>query len=153
MTQEGQTVAAAYGLVVTTADDNITADDDVSLREAIQYALTTEGLVNPTITFADDLVGTTITLTGALEQITKSMTIAGTNLAGDDLNITINGNGFQIFNINDGTDEAITVTLDSLTLTGGASLDNDGGAIYNAEALVISDCTFTYNTAARGGAI
>ncbi len=57
----------------------------------------------------------------------------------------------RIFNIDDSSPAARVVTLNELTLSGGDA--NDGGAIFNAEDLRITNSTISGNTARVGGGI
>ena len=140
--------------VVTTLDDppEFGTDGQVSLREAILAANTNmqigdapagevggAGGVTDTITFANSLAGSTLTLLSGVLSIT------------DDLNIT--GLGSSQFTI-DAQDEtgifdvsgAITVSLSGLTLRNGFAID--GGAIHNQDAnLTLDHVVLSGNTA------
>ena len=119
-----------------------------------------------TITFDPMVFGTqqTIALASQLPTITADLTITGpgqTLLTLDAGNGTDNlpgtGDGFRIFNINDGTGDLIDVTLTGLTLSGGdysvISPGNGGGAIFSRENLTIVSSTISGNSAVRGGGI
>ncbi|MCF0234871.1 MAG: hypothetical protein HUK22_07845, partial [Thermoguttaceae bacterium] len=99
-----------------------------------------------TIRFADTLAGSTIAMGGSEIVLNKSVTID----AGD-LNITIDArNRSRIFSVNSGCE----VALNGLTLSrGSASGEDNGGAIYNAGALTVTNTMFTGNSANSGGAI
>ncbi|MCL2304520.1 MAG: PKD domain-containing protein [Planctomycetaceae bacterium] len=133
------------GIIVTTLpppQEGIIVDtlDDLSLREAIALA----DSENNVITFAKEIYGGTIILTGGELYIDKDIIIDG---AGAD--ITIDANGLsRVFNIAFGT----TVTLVGLTLIGGLTTGN-GGGILNAGMLTLIDCTITGNEAKRGGGV
>jgi hypothetical protein len=140
---DGETV------VVEQAEFTVTNTDDSgegSLRSAIAQTNNTEGA--DTITFADDLSGQTITLTSGQLEITDELTING--LGADQLTIDADGNS-RIFNIDDGEDSAIAVTLEGLTITGGTA--EDGGGILNREDLTLSNSTVSGNSANSGGGI
>ena len=166
----------SQGLEVSTAFDIIDSDlttGDISLREAILLANLNPG--PDTITFSS-LFNTaqTIALGSQLPTITDDLTITGPGAAlltidaggGDDGTIG-NGDGFRIFNIDNGDlVDRIDVTISGLTITGGDGDDmggplpdtaGRGGAIRNAERLTIMDSVITGNAAAGdfgyGGAI
>ena len=132
-------------ITVTSADDS----GDGSLRDAIAQANDSEGTID-TIEFDGDLNGETIVLTSGELAITDPLIITG---LGDD-QLTIDGNdNSRIFNVNDGTDNTIEVSIDGLTLTGG-NTEGSGAAISNRETLTISDLTISENFAeVNGGAI
>jgi predicted outer membrane repeat protein len=144
-------------LTVNSLADNTTAADGlVTLREAIiasnNDALTDLGETGSdvdTIQFSPGLTGT-ITLAGAAElSITDAVIVNGPGAA----NLTINGaNASRIFNI---TDDAVDVTLNGMTLTGGNAGANAGGAISsNALGLLtVNNSVITGNTAKAGGGI
>ncbi len=116
-----------------------------SLRDAILLA--NANGVEDTITFSPALGGTTISLTTGELVISEELIIDGSSVS----SLTIDGNdNSRIFEIDDGTDNTITVEIMGLTLTGGnpSSDDNEGngGAIFNQENLTISDSTVTGNT-------
>ena len=77
-----------------------------------------------TVTFAANVAGQTITLTGSEIVLDKNLTIDG--------NITIDGNAnSRIFNVSSGA----TVVLKDLTVTNGIA--NNGGGIYNQGTLTL----------------
>jgi len=80
------------GLIVTTLDDVVLADGEVSLREAILTANAAPGF--DSITFADDLRGGTITLTEGDLVITDDLAIDGDPLDGGPNGITVDGGLF-----------------------------------------------------------
>jgi fibronectin-binding autotransporter adhesin len=117
------------------------ADSGVgSLRFAATY--TTNGQV---ITFAPDLDGDTILLTGGLLQVNLNLTIDGSALP-DGIVIDGNQNG-QVFNVGS---NSISIFND-LTIAGGSS--SYGGAIGNSGTLTLNECTVAGSTAYAGGAI
>jgi len=111
-------------ITVTSLDDNLFADGEVTLREAIVAANTdasvdgsTAGSGADTIEFAAALSGETITL-GAELAITEALTIDATALTD---NVTIDANNAsRIFNITAATGN---FTFAGLTLTGGLTTD------------------------------
>jgi len=118
-----------------------------SLRQALADA---DAPGADTIVFQPGLTGT-ITLSGQLN-VNDSVTITGPG-AGV---LTISGNNnSRIFEIDNGTNTSIDVTISGLTLTQGNSGVLDGGAIRVAnEALTLRGVVITGNTAGgvvRGG--
>lgn len=99
-----------------------------------------------TLTFASNLSGATILLTNGEILLSNNITIDGSSLSNG---ITFNGNSSsRIFEV---TSNA-TVTLNSLTITGGSdTTGNGGGGILNAGTLNINDSTFSGNSSADGG--
>jgi len=93
----------------------------LSLREAI--GVINDGTVSETrITFDDSIAGGQIDLSGDLA-ITASMDIDG-GTAG----MTVAGNGSdRVFTIDGGATTSISVSLDTLTITGGGSVNRGGG--------------------------
>ena len=163
-------------VVNSTVDGPVNLNDSVvTLRDAIEAA-NNDALVAPggetgsgtdTITFDTSVFSgaQTINLTSQLPTITDSLTItgAGANLltidAGNGTDDEFDtGDGFRIFNINDGDNgNQIDVTLSGLTLTGGdpSITDNsaDGGAILNREILLLSGSVVSGNASLDGGGI
>ncbi len=147
----------AHGTIVTTFTDeddgSLGGGTGISLREAVKYST-----AGTTITFHPALSGQTIRLTLGQITIGQALTIDGSALS---VPITISGdktaNGktpddTQIFRIYDQI-----VTLDSLTISGGASYSNSisGGAIYavgHSVALTVHRCTFSGNHFVTDGA-
>ncbi|MCF0233734.1 MAG: hypothetical protein HUK22_01995, partial [Thermoguttaceae bacterium] len=141
--------AGYYMGAVAAWTETIARPTVVVVEEATEAALVeaVDGVAEGgTILFADSLADSTITLSGTQIKINKSVTID----AGD-LNITIDAaQKSRIFNIG-GESE---VALCGLTLTGGNSPLGNGGAIFNfADALTLTNMTFTGNYAEAGGAI
>ncbi len=127
--------------VVTTKLDVVDPGDGViSLREAIQAAEAGE-----TITFDASLKGQTITLNGTELAITKGITIDASTLwdAENDVpGLTLNAGGkSRVFNASGGTEEN-PVELIGLSIVGGYSSGNGGGA-YLQGASILRDCYFT----------
>ena len=127
---------------------------DLSLREAIELANAFPGA--DTINFAAALSGGTILLDDLLGEmtITDAVTIDATALAsgltidaGNGTDNTFNtGDGYRIFNIDDGTASQIDVQLRGLTLTGG-DVTGFGGAILSRENLTLTSSTLSGNAA------
>ena len=151
--------------IVTTLDDTINAGDGkVSLREAIQSA-NIDPDVNPitfdATLFADD-GAQTMTLAGGEFAITTAMTITG---PGTNELIIDAGNNSRVFNVGD-TDadiaKALKVSISKLQLTKGKADDgaaangpgDNGGAIFNAEDLTLSEVKVDASNATNlGGAV
>ena len=137
-----------------------------SLRQAILDAndiSTNPGADN--ITFADDLTGQTILLTGGELSITDDLTIDG-DLDNDGIpDITIDGNQqSRIFNVDDGDTIANqNVTVEGLEITGGNATTTDdlgfadGGGIRSVENLTVRNSIVSGNSMTgdygRGGGI
>jgi CSLREA domain-containing protein len=138
-------------VVTTTADeDNGNSEPNngtgTSLREAVNYANAPGGM--RTITFSPNLfIGGPATLTLTGQVFVANLT--GTNIINGPgaRQLTIDGNGSRIFQMNDGAME-----LNGITFTRGGG--NEGGAIRSHATLIVNDCVFTNNTTmSRGGAI
>jgi PKD repeat protein len=130
----GPTITVLPLLVTNSADSG-----PGTLRSAIANA--TSGAV---ITFDPSLSGATITLSNTLT-INTNLTIDASALPGG---LQINGKGsVQIFNVASN----ITVFLNSLTITNGYSINNNGGGIENAGTLTLTSCTLSENSADGGG--
>ena len=131
--------------VVTTNLDTVDFRDNlVSLREAV--LCTTKGGV---ITFASSLAGKKIRLGNSQIEICEGVTIDASGIGG----ITIDAHwGSRAFYVSGGTEE-YPVELIGITVSGG--YDENGGAIYKKNGtLILTDCTFTENSAdTNGGAI
>jgi predicted outer membrane repeat protein len=147
-------VAITVDLATDVADGNLTPGH-VSLRNAINFTNATLGGTD-TINFAPALNGQTITLSLGQLPITDALFING---PGASL-LTINANSAsRIFNINDGTANAIPVTISGLTLTGGLTTGSgavaSGGAIQMApENVTLNNVVLSANSSATyGGAI
>src|SRR5438132_3988281 len=155
-------------LTVNTLADQTTADNFLSLREAVGVvdAGSTAGLSsaelaqisgtlgsNDTIQFRLPSGPQTITLTGALD-ITNPVTVKGTGAG----SLTISGNNLdrvfvvgQIFLQN----LALGVAISDLTVSGGSAvsgINHDyGGGLLNFGTLTVSNVTFSGNAAGSGG--
>ena len=127
--------ADAATFTVTTDADSGTG----SFREALTSANGTTG--TDTIAFsAFFATARTITFASPLPAIGDDLAIIGPGSA----LLTISGNSqFQILNVQANRRAAIS----NLKFVGGKVVDSPGGAIVNAGFLLISDCSFTNNTA------
>ena len=143
-------------LVVTTSDDELDAfnPDDMSLREAI--ALVHEIPIGTlgTVTFDPKLAGHTISLDPALGQFLISRGIVIEGLGAGETIIDAQSNS-RIFDIFDPNRFIPLVRLEKLTLTGGDSGPENGGAVRNRGAYVeIIESTLKGNSSNNlGGAI
>lgn len=154
----GQTPPPAYAasFVVNTLSDNTTDDAFCTLREAI-LAANNDGSYNgncgpasngnDTITFS---VGGTIALGSTLPAIVSgegALTIDGGSI------IISGNNSVGVMIVNSG----VTLTLNNLTIANGTGADcggfNCGGGIYNSGLLLITNSTFSGNSAGDGGGI
>jgi predicted outer membrane repeat protein len=159
-------------LVVNSTADNTTADNVLTLREAIAYVDGTLGRSltagesaqissttgpNDVIQFGLPSGPQTITLTGGALDITAAVAINGPSAS----NLTINGNNAdRVFIVGHDYSQnlSLQVSINGLTITGGlavASGKNYGGGLLNFGTLSLSNDTFTSNTAGNdgGGAI
>ena len=126
-------------------DGNLNADD-LSLREAIRYSQDGD-----TVSFDPSLKDEVVSLTLGGIRIDKNLTVQGF----EDSQLTIDANNqSRIFVVSDRSGSSLkNVTLNNLTLTGGNSGDNDGGAISSVENLTINNSVITGNSANAGGGI
>ena len=109
-----------------------------SLRQTIASAASGD-----TIEFASTLTGDTITLTSGSITISQNLTIDGLGAS----NLTVSGdNSSTVFSIAANA----TVSISSLTITGGKA-SASGGGIINHGTLTINECTITGNTATQNG--
>ncbi|MEX0800109.1 MAG: choice-of-anchor Q domain-containing protein [Dehalococcoidia bacterium] len=150
--------ASAATITVTTTDDELNADGDCSLREAIQAANTDSAVDACTAGAGDDIID--------LPAGTYTLTIAGAgedaNATGDldiFLNVTINGTGAAT-TIIDGNDldrvfhnaGGGAVQMTGLTIqNGNAPSPNSGGGILNVGTLTLDDSAVSGNTAFQSG--
>src|SRR5262245_12120569 len=150
---EDRCLLAAF--VVTTIADEAdgTADPGVGAGTSLREAITSANANGEADTITFDTAGVfatkeTITLTLGELPITDAVSITGTGAA----NLTISGNNAsRIFNISDSTAALIEVKIVALTLTGG--FEGSGGAIGNAESLIMRDLLLTDNHANNGNFI
>ena len=145
-------------MVVNTLDDELNADGDCSLREAVEAANTNlavdacpagEAEAMDSIGFA---VNGTITLAQAITLNNGGPVEVVGNLDADDQpTITLDGGGTT--RILEVAYSNHPVRLENLTITNG-SANNGGGIFVDGDLLEIHHCTFTNNQAAGyGGAI
>jgi predicted outer membrane repeat protein len=99
------------------------------------------------ITFAANLSGQTIGLTGGGIMVSNNLIVDGSALGGG---VAISGgNVSRIFNIG----ASGNLTLDSLTLRNANGGGGDGGAILSVGTATLNACTLTANSTGSGGAI
>lgn len=158
MTNEGGTATATMGLStidtgfeVTSLEDNLVADGELTLREAVRNA-NAEPDAN-IITFADDIAGGTIDLTEGQLEITSSLTIEGQSVTIDqktDHSRVLEINGSE-------ANSAIVVHLDELTITGGDSsyggFESGGGIKLHDAALNLTDSRVSENKSIYGAGL
>ncbi len=140
-------------ITVTTELDVVDAGDGLtSLREAIDTANAEPDPDDIVFDFGHDGPAVIRLEQGELE-ITAAVTITGdgpdllTIDAGDGTdNIFGTGDGYRIFNVDDGTANLINVQISGVTLTGG-DVDGYGGAISNREYLAIVRSAISDNSA------
>jgi hypothetical protein len=120
------------------------------VTDCSEYGLDAALFSGGTLTFNCGGNGATATITVSAQKVIRSnTTIDGAN------KITISGGGTtRIFNVTAGT----YLGLANLTLSNGTALESclyngQGGAIYNAGTLSVTNVSFTGNVACRGGAI
>lgn len=143
---EGRRVPAV--ITVTSADDNMTVNGMVTLREAIAAANTdtsidgsVAGKGADVILFAPSVLGKTITLGGSPLSILSPVQI---NAPGEG-QITISGNGAsQVLQVEAGG----KATLTGLSITKGSAFR--GGGIANAGTLTLTLCRIADNQAVKG---
>ena len=143
----GTKALAATSYTVTTLSDtagSCSGSNCTTLRAAIVAANSSAG---NSITFAE--LSGTITLNSGLPAITQSMTITGPGVGV----LTVSGNNtYQILNI---SSSSATVAISGLTFANGSSLhatNGGGGAINSAGKLIVTNVTFSGNTAGGGSA-
>jgi CSLREA domain-containing protein len=150
--------ARAAGLTVTTLDDELNADGDCSLREAIQAANTDTAVdACPPGSGVDSIsVPTgTITLSSQLPAVSSTLTITGSGAANTILQANANPNTatYRILEVT----SSGNLTLEGMTMRHGVcngSCSGLGGAIYNLGPLTVTNSTLSNNSAANyGGAI
>ena len=152
---EQRRVLTSY--IVDTLVDSVAADGLISLREAIGAANSNAAFgdapagqaapgVSDTISFAPELSGRVLTLSGGVLSISDALTIYDTN----DSPIIIDGDANQqVFSI----DNSATVSISDVTIRDGSA--TLGGAILvNAGSqLSVSNAVLQNNFAGQGGAI
>ncbi|XQQ05829.1 MAG: DUF4347 domain-containing protein [Leptolyngbya sp. IPPAS B-1204] len=137
---------AAFNYSSTLASFTVSNTNDSgagSLRQAILDANAAAGADTINVTTTG-----TITLTTGELTITDSVSINGNG-------ITISGNNAsRVFNIDDGTAVAKTVSLDRVTITGGNTGGiSSGSGIFNGENLTVNNSTISNNSSFQGGGI
>ena len=121
-----------------------------SLRNAINQANANPG--QDMVLFNPDLMGT-IGLTSGTLAVTDPVGIFGPQRTQDQLLTIAADQTFRVFNINDGTNALIDVTIDCLRITNGGGVSN-GAGIFNREDLLLKGSIISGNTATNvGGAI
>jgi CSLREA domain-containing protein len=149
----GTPTANAATISVNTSADELNADGDCSLREAITAANTNTavdacpaGQPAPTVDVIGFSVTGTITLTSGQLTITDDLTIDGPGAT----NLTISGNNATRVLVVGG---GVTLTLEGVTVADGSA--SEGGGIQNlpGAALTVTNSTFFGNSATAGGAI
>ena len=131
--------------VVTTALDVVDATDGlVSLREAVEVYAN----AGDTITFAPELKGATITLSGEELTVTKSITIDASTLYDTETNTpgaTIDADGkSRVFYV-DSSVGAVAIT--GLSMINGYTTDRGGALCSDAELTSITNCIVRDNVA------
>jgi CSLREA domain-containing protein len=157
----GTSPALAAGLTVTTLDDELNADGDCSLREAITAANTDIAVDASTAGAGADSISVpagTITLGSELPAVSTTLTITGNGAANTILQANANPDTatYRVLLVT----PSGNLTLEGLTVRHGrcdfsCSLDPiRGGAIYNdSGTLIVANSTFSGNSASAGGAI
>ena len=137
-------------VVSTNSDvvDNDFSAGQLSLREVINFA--NEKLGPDEITFDQALSGLVITLGGSQLEITDTLTIDASGLAGG---ITIDADGrSRVFQF--ASSDARDFEIVSLTITGGSTTGSDDGAgilFDSTGTLSVTNSTLSGNTAVRDG--
>ena len=134
--------------IVTTLDDEDDGDlsaNDISLREAIL-----ESNPGDSIVFDSSLSGGKITLTLGELTVDKSLNING--LGADKLTIDADNNS-RVFNVDNGSDANLDVTIAKLTISGGNADEQSGGGINNHENLIVNQSIISGNLAGFGGGV
>jgi predicted outer membrane repeat protein len=130
---EGRNLLSTY--TVDHLADDMAGD---GLNGSLRYCIT-NAIDGDTITFG---VTDTINLTGALPNLTHSISLEG---PGADL-MTVRrntGGDYRIFRVASG----MMVSIDGLTIANGYALYDDGGGIYNQGTLTVSNSTISGNSA------
>jgi predicted outer membrane repeat protein len=155
-------------LLVNSTADNTTADNFLTLREAIEVVNGTLGRAltpaeqaqitgtlgpNDAIQFNLPAGPQTITLTAGALSITQPVAINGPGAS----NLTINGNNADrvfIVGYNYSQNLSLNVSINGLTITGGSATvsgKNYGGGLLNFGTLTLNNDTFTGNSAGSSG--
>jgi len=157
-------VVYAASITVNTTDDELNADGDCSLREAIVAANTNtavdgcpagsgaDTIVLPAGTYVLTIAGTDedAASTGDLD-ITQSLTIDGA----DESTTIVDGNATdRVFELDPDGMGSVAVSFSSLTITNGDAGADRGGGIFNHGAtLTLDNCVLSANTAESGGGL
>ena len=145
--------AVEAGLLVTTAADEIKADNKLSLREALQLANGASLSSAPiSIGFSSLLAGETIRLASSGQlNIGNSVQLLG---PGAEL-LAIDARGAsRVFNIDDGLNTQFkNVEIVGLTIRNGLASSADGGGIYSSENLTLRSVIVTGNKGQAGGGL
>jgi CSLREA domain-containing protein len=145
------TAYAATTIPVNTTADELNADGDCSLREAITAANTNTavdacpaGQAAPTVDVISFSVTGTITLTNGQLTVTDDLTINGPGAT----NLTVSGNNTsRVLEVGEGT----TLDLKDVTVANGTS--SFGGGILNSGTLTVTNSTISANSAGSAGGI
>lgn len=142
--------AGAATITVTTTDDELNADGDCSLREAVEAANTDTAVdACPAGSGTDTIVLPAGTFELASQLVVSDpdgLTIAG---AGSSSTGIIGSGGHRLIDVTAGT-----FTVDSLTLAGGEAGAEPGGAIRSVDDGVwVLDAVLAENQGGHGGAI
>jgi RHS repeat-associated protein len=135
-------------LFVTSINDNGSG----SLRDAVATANSDARAGNSdTIKFNASLNGQTITLSSGPLDLGQGGAGSGTITIDGAQQITVSGNNAsRVIQVENG----VSAALLGLTISGGnVGTSNNGGGIYSAGTLLLSNCTITGNTAASGAGI
>ncbi|MCI0379530.1 MAG: hypothetical protein L0215_18125 [Gemmataceae bacterium] len=153
---------APAGIQVTSLDDNVIMDGQVTLREAIQAANTdtsvdgsTQGDGADTITFPL-LFLTPQTINLALGSLALTTDIAINGPGADWL--TVRNTTGRVFEIIGDAATMVTTSLDGMTISGDTVGVGGGGIVVNGDgfmdtSLTLTDAALTGNKAADGGAL
>jgi PKD repeat protein len=143
---------AASGPAITGSSTLLVTNNANSGPGTLRSALT-NAANGAVITFAPNLSGATITLSNTLT-INTNLTILTIDASALPGGLHINGNdAVTVFNVA----STITVSLNSLTITGGYSATNSatvyvgGGGIDNYGTLTLTNCTLSGNSATDNG--
>jgi hypothetical protein len=122
-----------------------TSGNSLSAAKVSQVNTTQPFGSNDTIQFDAGLSGQTITLRSALPALSANVAIMGLGAA----NLAVSGAGqYSIFQVNSG----VTASISGLDITAGEA--SQGGGVYNAGTLTVSDSVLTNNRAfSQGGDI
>lgn len=155
-----------YTLTVDTSADTIALDGKCSLREAVAIAnrvfdasndcpLVTSSKPWDTIQFDVALNGTTLTVASALVFNASAFVTVQSQLTTPPAVVKIDGNNAtRILDIAAGANVTIKYVILQRGKTTGSSPDADGGAVRNAGALTLNNCTLQINSSSgSGGAV